>query len=78
MVYFLSAAVVYFYSALDSWITGSQETHILLMFLVGAGRLELPTPCAQVGESAFSEVARFQSILSQLDAGSLLKAVELC
>jgi hypothetical protein len=48
------------------------------VLLVGAGRFERPTPCAQDGRSDFAKIPYFQRILFQRDAASLLKAVELC
>ena len=50
----------------------------ILPLLVGAGRCERPTPCAQVGLLRSLEVAYFQRFLFQRDGGALLKAVELC
>jgi hypothetical protein len=46
--------------------------------LVGAGRFERPTPCAQGGCCDFEKNPYFQHILFQRDAASSLKAVELC
>jgi|SRR5579862_3506001 len=45
--------------------------------VVGAGRFERPTPCAQGGYGGFEQLSYFQRLLLQADAISLLKAVEL-
>ena len=45
--------------------------------LVGAGRFERPTPCAQGGLRPSRETAYFQHILIQQDVRSLLNSVEL-
>ena len=47
-----------------------------LIPLVGAGRFELPTPCAQGGFWAPSKVPCFQIFTFQTDTGNRLKPVE--
>jgi hypothetical protein len=44
--------------------------------LVGAGRFERPTPCAQDGFWPAPETACFQAFLFQADAASVLNSVE--
>jgi len=44
--------------------------------LVGAGRFERPTPCAQGSFRSIDKVPYFQRALFQSDAGSLLNTVE--
>jgi hypothetical protein len=48
-----------------------------LILLVGAGRFERPTPCAQDGFQRFAKCPYFQMAAFIGDARSLLKAVEL-
>jgi hypothetical protein len=45
--------------------------------VVGAGRFERPTPCAQGGYKRFAKVPHFQIAGFIGDVRSLLKAVEL-
>jgi hypothetical protein len=45
--------------------------------LVGAGRFERPTPCAQGGLRPAEKVVYFQRILFQADGAILLNLVEL-
>ena len=49
---------------------------IYLILLVGAGRFERPTPCAQGGLSEAAKMAYFQSILFQLDSHASLRFVK--
>ena len=44
--------------------------------MVGAGRFERPTPCAQDRFRPFAETACFLMLTFQADAASLLKLVE--
>jgi hypothetical protein len=48
------------------------------ILLVGAGRFERPTPCAQVGFQHFANCPNFQIAGFIGDPRSLLKAFELC
>jgi hypothetical protein len=48
----------------------------LLILLVGAGRFERPTPCAQGSFRGYSEMACFQLLLFQGDAANVLRHVE--
>jgi hypothetical protein len=47
-----------------------------LILLVGAGRFEGPTPCAQGGLRCASKMPCFQALTFQADTGILLKPVE--
>ena len=46
--------------------------------LVGAGRFERPTPCAQGGFGLRAEMPCFQVLTFQAVAGILLKPVDPC
>src|ERR1017187_8557302 len=50
----------------------------LLILLVGAGRFERPTPCAQGGFRPRAEKPYFQLLRLQQDGASLLKPVDPC
>ena len=47
-----------------------------LILMVGAGRFERPTPCAQGSCRHSSETAYFQALRFQVDAACLLQLVE--
>jgi hypothetical protein len=49
-----------------------------LKTLVGAGRFERPTPCAQGSFQYSAEMACFQAFLFQADGATLLQLVEPC
>ena len=49
---------------------------ISLILLVGAGRFERPTPCAQGSFRPFFETACFLMLTFQADVASLLRLVE--
>ena len=52
------------------------NARICLILLVGAGRFERPTPCAQGRFRPFAETACFLMLRFQADAASLLRLVE--
>jgi len=49
-----------------------------MILLVGAGRFERPTPCAQVGRKLFRGNVYFQCFRFQTDRADLLKLVAPC
>jgi hypothetical protein len=55
-----------------------EELPTLLIHLVGAGRFERPTSCAQGGFQLRHEVVCFQHVLFQGDGAILLCSVEVC
>jgi hypothetical protein len=61
----------------SGFCAATQVGLIPLILLVGAGRFELPTPCAQDGFPQTTKVACFQCIRFQADTGGALKLVEL-
>jgi hypothetical protein len=62
---------------LQWFFTADRNGCIPLILLVGAGRFERPTPCAQGGFRHGLEMACFQLLRFQRDAASLLQLVEL-
>jgi hypothetical protein len=53
-------------------LEGARNGRKCLILLVGAGRFERPTPCAQGGGRHHAETASFQDLLLQADGHSLL------
>jgi hypothetical protein len=66
-----------------AWLPKNTVLQLFLSRLVnvsGGPKMDsnsLPTPCAQGGFRPHAKVAYFQQLLFQLDAGSLLNAIEL-
>jgi hypothetical protein len=56
----------------------ARNGRIYLILLVGAGRFERPTPCAQGGVRYIQKAPCFQLLMFQADTGILLKPVEPC
>src|SRR5579862_5823031 len=54
----------------------SSWARVTLVSMVGAGRFERPTPCAQGGFRLPCKIAHFQRLLFQVDEAGLLRSVE--
>ena len=54
---------------------GSGADRISLILLVGAGRFERPTPCAQDRFRQTAKIVCFQLLLFQADVGTQLRIV---
>jgi hypothetical protein len=68
-----TATVLISYSG---FFTASLDGRKLLILLVGAGRFERPTPCAQGGCRARTEMACFQVLTFLGDGAGLVKLIE--